>query len=325
MRGAAENYFLACREMGRDRAGLVWKWTEENLEGLRSEGIERLDSYRRVPSCLLAMDEEELDQLRRSESMLREDGFEAAWIDRGDDAAWATGKPLGGLLNPRDAGCSPWDVMRHLASRLEAPVHEHQEVLSIDDSGADAVSVRITDGEIRAGRVILCTNAYAGLLAPSLAGIVLPRRGQMLALRAPGIRLDCSYYANHGYDYFRQAADGTIAVGGRRNQFLEQEVGYEDATPENIQAALVDLALRVLGLAPGRFEIVARWSGAMGFSPDGLPLVGPVVRDWRSGRVWFCGGFTGHGMSMAYRTAACAIGAMLHGAENPFPLARAVV
>ncbi|MEO1279335.1 MAG: hypothetical protein AAFV77_10305, partial [Planctomycetota bacterium] len=50
--------------------------------------------------------------------------------------------------------------------------------------------------------------------------------------------------------------------------------------------------------------------GTMGFSPDGMPLVGPISED---GSVWFCGGFTGHGMSLAYRTSAGAVTALLDG------------
>jgi glycine/D-amino acid oxidase-like deaminating enzyme len=59
-------------------------------------------------------------------------------------------------------------------------------------------------------------------------------------------------------------------------------------------------------------RVVARWAGTMGFSPDGMPLVGPVGA---SDSVWFCGGFTGHGMSLAYRTGAGAVAAMLDGSD----------
>jgi glycine/D-amino acid oxidase-like deaminating enzyme len=65
-----------------------------------------------------------------------------------------------------------------------------------------------------------------------------------------------------------------------------------------------------------RFEVVARWAGVMGFSPSGLPTVragegGGVSRE--SGRVWFCGGFTGHGMSMGHLTGRAAARAVLGG------------
>ena len=75
MRGAAENYEAAIGLYGRELARLVWRWTEENLAGLRAEGIGALPSYRAVPSCLLALEEEELAELTRSQDLMREDGF----------------------------------------------------------------------------------------------------------------------------------------------------------------------------------------------------------------------------------------------------------
>jgi hypothetical protein len=57
----------------------------------------------------------------------------------------------------------------------------------------------------------------------------------------------------------------------------------------------------------------------MGFSVTGLPVVKRVGTELEAAApVWFCGGFTGHGMSMAYETTRIAVGVMLDGAENPF-------
>jgi len=65
--------------------------------------------------------------------------------------------------------------------------------------------------------------------------------------------------------------------------------------------------------------ITARWAGTMGFSPDGLPLIGPVGG---ASSPWFCGGFTGHGMSMGYQAAHEAVDAMLEGREPMFSIDR---
>lgn len=321
MRGAAENYALAARQYGRVTARTVWKWTEENLEGLRREGIEALESYRRVPSCLLALEEGELDELRRSADLLREDGFRVGWMHQGEDSAWRHGRPLGGLLNPDDGAANPLHVVQFLARKLKRPVIEGQNVLTIAGAG-EGVEIRTGAGMCRARQVLLCVNAYLPLLAPQYEHAVLPRRGQMLAIRDTSLRLDCSYYANHGYEYFRQTPDGTVVVGGRRGLFAEREVGYEDRTTQEVQTALERFAREMLGLGTRELDIVSRWAGTMGFSPDGLPLVGPLRAEWPENVVWFCGGFTGHGMSMAYRTAHAAVEEMLGGVPTPFPLAR---
>lgn len=324
MRGAAENYAAAIRIYGREVAKLVWRWTQDNLADLRHEGIRSLSSYRDTPSCLLALEREECAELRESLKLLKEDGFKAEWIDRGDDAAWRSTvlPPLGGLLNPGDAAINPVQMMRFLSQKLGRPVREGCEVGAIHRDGK-LLRIATTCGAFTTPRVIVCTNAYVSLLFPAFARLVFPKRGQMLALRQDGLRLDYSYYANHGYEYFRQAADGTIVVGGCRKRFAESEIGTEDWTTPEVQAALETFASAMLGIDRPALNIVSRWSGAMGFSPDGLPLVGPIPgADPEHDSVWFCGGFTGHGMSMAWRTAHAAVAAMLDGSPNPFPLSR---
>ncbi|MEX2217639.1 MAG: FAD-binding oxidoreductase [Phycisphaerales bacterium] len=330
MRGAAENYAAAIEQWGRETARTIWRWTEENLRGLRSEGIESLPSYRPTPSCLLALEPSELDELRRSAALLGEDGFNVGWADRGEDAAW-TGTPglarsgfppLGGLLNPDDGSASPYELVRFLSSKLKQPIHEHAEVAAITSDAQGLIHLHTADATFAAPRAILCTNAYLPLLLPHLSHLIAPRRGQMLALRHPRARLDCSYYANHGYEYFRQTPDGTIVVGGQRRAHADTEVGYEDRTTGAVQGALESFACAALGIPPEELRITARWAGTMGFSPDGLPLIGPLPGPWPEGALWFCSACTGHGMSLAHRTAAAAAEAMLAGAPPPFPLSR---
>lgn len=318
MRGAADNYAAAIRDWGRDSAAALWRLTEDNLAGLRAQGVESLNSYRPVPSCLLALTESEADELREAAALLTEDAFDVSLRHSGADAAWRSGKAIVGLVNPHDASCNPHELLRFLASRLDRPLMEGQEVHAIDSSSADEVLVPTTDALIRAQRVVVCSNAYTDLVLPNLAGLIAPNRGQMLALRVPGVLLDCSYYANHGSEYFRQSDPATIVVGGKRKTDVAGEQTSEDSTTATIQNALEQFAESMLG---ARYPVIARWSGIMGFTRDGLPLVGPVDP---TGRVWLCAGFTGHGMSMAFRTADIAVRAMLHGTENPFPLSRAM-
>ncbi|MCW5769187.1 MAG: FAD-binding oxidoreductase [Phycisphaeraceae bacterium] len=329
MRGAADNYWAACEQYGREVARTLWRVSEENLAMLRRAGIERLGSYRARPSCLVALTEDERAQIEKSAALLREDGFATEVIGTGggeapSDSLWngalARSREAMGLVNPEDACCNPVELVEHLRGLCGCPVLEGQEVLGIDDAGS-ALSVRMTDGVVNAGRVFIATNAYAGLLVPELAGVVTPRRGQMLAIRAEGRTLAMNYYANHGSEYFREGYDGTLVFGGCRVHREGVEVGYEDRPTEDVQGLIERFACEALGAE--RVDVVARWTGVMGFSPDGLPLVGSLGRGkgWND-RVWFCGGFTGHGMSLAHRTAAMAVEEMLGGAAGPFSLKR---
>lgn len=313
MRGAAENYAEAVRLYGRDTARRIWLFTEENLALLRAEGVETLPSYRRIPSCLVAFDEKEAAQLRTAANQLREDGFETSWVESGTDTMWRRAAPLGALINPSDGACNPVELLELIRASLDTPVVEHQEVLALEPAD-HGVRVITTDCVVNAARVLICTNAFTPTLLPELAPHITPRRGQMLAARAPDVRLDASYYVNHGSEYIRQAADGTIVVGGCRTHFADVEVGLEDCTTRQVQGAIEAFADRVIG---PEYDIIARWAGPMGFSPDALPIVGEVRPN-----VWFCGGFTGHGMSMAFLTARDAVAAMLDGTEALFPFSR---
>lgn len=339
MRGAACHYAEAIDLYGRAAARDLWRFTEANLEGLRREGCESLESYRRIPSTLLALragDSGEVWEpdgayansnragLERSLTLMREDGLEVGWLEPGDkaapsDSAWKSGHIACALVNPSDASVNSYQLMKLLAGKLASPILENQEVFAIEQEGSKTL-VRASDFTVRCERVLVCTNAYASLLLPQFENLVKPRRGQMLGIAPNGRTLAASYYANDGSEYFRQAADGTIVVGGCRTYFAEQEVGFEDRTTANVQNALESFARAMLGYSKSEpLPITSRWAGTMGFSPDGLPLIGPIASQ---SPVWFCGGFTGHGMSMGYKAAHEAIDAMLAGREPAFSLAR---
>lgn len=320
MRGAAESYARAADLWGRERVRALWAWTEENLKILRAWGVADLPSYRALPSRLLALDDAEAAELERSAPMLSEDGFATRLLRPGDpgtdDDAWGALQPRLALDNPHDATVSPWDLIERLRAAFAGSLIEGQEVAEIE-AKAGGVRLRTPDAEVHAAHAIVCVNAYADRLAsalPSLRGLVQPNRGQMLAALADRLRLGAAYYANYGAEYFRLTTDGVLVIGGCRAPHARDERTADDTPTNAVQADLESYAARLLGHPP---RVVARWAGIMGFSPDGLPLIGPAES---SGRIWFCGGFTGHGMSLAARAAAAAVDGILDGRPSPFPL-----
>jgi glycine/D-amino acid oxidase-like deaminating enzyme len=322
MRGAADNYSAAVGDLGRDQARALWKLTEDNLTRLRSLGVDRLKQYRPQPSCLVAFDGEEAAQLERSASLLADDGFAVETRraeGHGLDALWRHNPPLLGLINPDDAVCDPVELLSWLCAMLEHTPLAETTVLQIEqlDQG---FAVLTTRGIVHCQHVLLCTNAYTSALLPELARVILPNRGQMLALDATELpaaeRLEFAYYANHGSEYFRQLDDSTIIVGGWRKHFAVQEHTTDNTPTQPVQHGLETFAARVLGC---RLPVRHRWAGTMGFTPDGLPLAGPIVADDPQGP-WICAGFTGHGMSMAHELAtmtARAVSGVTDAAEVP--------
>ena len=321
MRGAAENYAAAINDLGRDRARFLWRWTEQNLLQLRALGIESVPSFNNRPSCLVATEEAEAAQLEHSAELLREDSFEVELIRAGinapDDAIFRSGRSTLALLNPSDATCSPTELVAQLQRQLtdtpiltNAPVHDIQPSTNHITLSARAYTVR-------AKHVLAATNAYARHLLPELEGVVTPNRGQMLAFRPadPALAdLAYAYYLNHGSEYIRPGAKGEIILGGARKSDETAERTDHDAVSDTVQSTLEHW---IRALITTDYEVTARWSGIMGFTNDAMPIVKATTLDHR---VWFCGGLTGHGMSMGHITARHAITTMLDKAPNPFDL-----
>jgi hypothetical protein len=327
IRGAAANYARSCEAYGRDRTRALWEWTEENIRGLRALGLESTPGFRSLPSCVGATGEVEMDELVRSRDMMIEDGLGCELVDSSsgiDDALWRSGKVLGGLLNPDDAVCSPYELVRLLGAQLSVtPLFEDAEVYRIEVDGSGCV-LHTRGVEVRASRVLLCTNAYAAGLAPSLVDIVSPNRGQMLALRTRNpedAELQCAYYLNHGSEYIRRGAPGEVLMGGARTYHAAEEATKSDDVTRAVQEHLERF---VREWVTTEYVVTARWSGTMGFTRDALPVIGPVdpAEGTGEGRVWFCGGLTGHGMSMGYQTGRHAVRVMVEGEATMFGLDR---
>lgn len=325
MRGMADTYAVASRSLGRETARAVWAWSEANLRALRGAGSEASHGFADRPSCLLAMTDEDAADLEASHTMLLEDGFTSKLLHPGQcsDKVWQRGRPLLGLVNQHDAVCDPVAMVNQLARGLsKTRIVELCEVAAIVEDGSvlgtdvdqtphssQGVRVRTSRGDVSASAVLVCTNAQASELITDLRGVVRPKRGQMVAVapRQGPIELAHSYYLNRGDEYLRTGPSGMLLMGGARKHEPSSEEGDHGGVHPVVQERL-EQWLR--DLVTDDYQVVARWSGVMGFSPDGLPLVGPVDQ---ARRVWVCAGFTGHGMSLGFLTAAHAVNAILNG------------
>ena len=281
----------------RERAGRLWAFGRENVRAIRALDPRAFD-LRWTGSVVAAGDEREATRLRRQADVL--DGVE--WLDAASLHARIGARGFAGGVFVREGGVlHPAKLVRHLAAISGATVMERSRVTEIraERGGAESGGVVIAgDGfEVRAGRVVLCLNAHLPQLLPELSGWVRPVRAQMLATAPVAPALDVPVYSHDGHFYIRQRTDGRLLLGGARHLHRADEVGYEDATTPALQRSLAGyLADHFPSLAPA--QPVRRWSGTMGFSPDGLPVVGEVPG--RPG-VIAAAGFTGHGMGYSVR------------------------
>lgn len=294
--GSAYYYHDALRLYGHDLALQIWDMTRHNRDIVQGLSQELGTPWDQRGSILLALDDTEAEDLERAADAMRDDGIPAQFthkdpLKRGFVAA---------VAQPEDAGIHPVKFAQGLAASCGAELLEQSEVFYIQPLAGGGLEVLSRTARVRCGKVALCTNAYSPLLHPYFAGKVMPTRGQILCTEPLGEqKLVQMCYADYGYEYFRQLPDGRLLVGGWRHHFREMEVGYEDRTTPEVQGGLEAFLARYFPEARSA-RITHRWSGTMGFSIDGIPLVGSLP-DMPG--VYFAVGFTGHGLGFGLATA----------------------
>jgi glycine/D-amino acid oxidase-like deaminating enzyme len=95
---------------------------------------------------------------RRTEALTGARGYAGGWMDRS-----------GGVLNPVEYARGLADA----AEKAGAGIFEHSPVISIDRI-PDGWMLKTADGSVRAGKVLIATNAYGGSLNPTLARTYFP-------------------------------------------------------------------------------------------------------------------------------------------------------
>lgn len=305
--GTAYYYHDAIRRYGRELAREVWRLSLHNRDIVRGLSQEMGTPWEETGSLLLALDDTEAEDLERAAAAMNEDGIPAEFasrdpLKRGFAAA---------VFQPGDAGIHPVEFAQALAASCGAQIFEQSEVFAIEPTG-QGVELRSRRVRVLCRAAALCVNAYAPLLHRYFEDKVMPTRGQILCTAPLEVRLlNHMCYADYGYEYFRQLSDGRLLMGGWRHHFREVEVGYEDRTTPEVQGGLESFIARYFPEAAGA-RITHRWSGTMGFSPDGIPLVGSIP-DMPA--VYFAVGFTGHGLGLGLATAERLAAHMLFGHE----------
>jgi gamma-glutamylputrescine oxidase len=304
--GTAYYYHDAIRVYGPELARDLWLLSLHNRDIARGLSEEFGTLWEHTGSLLLALDDTEAEDIERAADAMLDDGIEAKFshkdpLKRGFTAV---------VSQPGDAGIHPVKFAQALATSSGAAIYEQSEVFDIAPMPGGGVELKSRRATVRCRAAVLCTNAFAPLLHPYFEGKVMPTRGQILRTEPLSVRLFSQMcYADYGYEYFRQLPDGSLLVGGWRHHFREAEVGYEDRTTHDVQSGLEGFIERYFPEAKGA-RITHRWAGTMGFSADGIPLVG-CLPDMP--QVYFAVGFTGHGLGFGLATAERLAAHMLFG------------
>lgn len=177
-------------------------------------------------------------------------------------------------------------------------------------------------GAIKTKQIAYCTNGYTPHLIPNLRGKLFPCRGHMsvqrpgqLFPRAGNERSWSIVWGIEGLDYITQnGKTGELFYGG--GLVRGKDSGLDSMGNSRDDEEDVFTKIHLAGALPVFFgeenwgkdseegsRVKSTWSGVMGFTGDGLPLVGKLpgsVTGRQGVGEWFSGGYNGYGMPNAW-------------------------
>ncbi|MFB6099576.1 MAG: NAD(P)/FAD-dependent oxidoreductase [Salinibacter sp.] len=298
LQGTHTDYRSDMERYGERTARRLWNFTRANRDLLAKELRGTAFGWRSDGSLTAAGSLDEDERLRDSLSHLRAAGAPAVYLEPERTNARIQATDFrGGLFVTTGAVVNPLQLVHHIAAQSGADIHTQHPVERIHWSD-NGVRLDTPDRRFRCDRVIFAVGPSLPTLVPAASRFVRPVRAQMLATApADTVHIPVPVYAHEGGFYVRQLEDGRVLAGGGRHQHRDAEETSTDATTPAVQAT-IERYLHNHFPWTQSLSIAQRWSGTMGFSPDGRPVVGSLPGHPQG---VFATGFTGHGMGYGFR------------------------
>lgn len=314
--GSVEHFNRMISKHGKDEAVEIWKFAEENLSLLKKHIIQEnglsLD-FEQQGAYSLAAQESEFLELKSVATIMSELKIPTATYS-GEEIFKKVGAKnfTGGIHYLEDASVNPIKLLQLLSSKIKADFFENTEAYGYETTPEGTRVLKTDNGDFESTMLIYALNGYSTTMHPYFSDKIFPTRGQVLSMEPVDHFMDGPCYANFYLDYFRQLPNGALIIGGFRQIEKATEVGYSDHTTDVIQKSLHDFVQNYLPQFQNK-TVTHRWGGVMGFSKDGQPLIGALPEDQQ---VFFCGGYTGHGIGLAFHCAKKTVD-MIYGREIP--------
>ena len=200
----------------------------------------------------------------------------------------------GALKNRRNLHLHPLNLCigeAKAAAGLGALIFEHSPVLDIIHGAKPAVVT--AQGRINAKQVLLAGDVYHKLEANRLKGLIFPAMGGIVATAPLGALAEqlnpqdlAVYDCRFVLDYYRLTADKRLLFGGGCN--------YSGRDSRDIAGELRPGIERTFPQLKG-VAIDFQWSCAMGIVINRIPQLGKL-----SDNVWYCQGYSGHGIATSH-------------------------
>lgn len=281
----------------------VYALTSTNLRMMATIGAELGIDFqlRRSGSMEVATTPEQWEHLQHSVTTQQQAGLDVVLLDSHEAHKLEPAlnpDVLGAKLSQGNGHLWPFGLVHGLAAavaRSGGVLLTHTTVLSLVRTRDQVTGVETTSGAFTADHVVLATNAYTPLLLPELpSGAIVPARGQILVTQPMAPMLNRPFGTNFDKEYGRQVAGGPILCGGFRRQDEDEGLGhYEERVTTPVLSGIAR-CLTELYPALKDIQVVRCWAGIMGFTADGVPLIGPVAG---SPGLMVAAGFNGSGFS----------------------------
>jgi gamma-glutamylputrescine oxidase len=272
--GLAKFFHETVRDFGRDPAAAIYRLTADEIRRQADAlpGIIRLTGSLRI-----AADAAELADCRLHLAALRDAGFAA------EPYAGPEGE---GILLPTDGVMQPLHRVRTFAQRLRAGgarLYENSPVRKMVPGSV------VTDaGTVLCDTVVVAVDGRLEKIFPELSPRVRTARLQMLATApAPEVDFPRPVYWRHGYEYWQQPPNRTLALGGFRDHALADEWTTQAEPTEFIQGLLEKFLREHLRV---KAPVTHRWAASVAYTADGLPVLEQV-----RAKVWAAGAYGGTG------------------------------
>lgn len=217
------------------------------------------------------------------------------WGREQTQAQLATDAFIGGLVSYHDGHLHPLNLClgeARAAAGLGVRIFEQSPVTGIQHGERPLVSS--PQGRVRADAVVLAGNAYHALEPRHLSNLVFPAGSFIIATEPlpepvaqeinPQDLAVCDM--NEILDYYRLSADRRLLYGGRCN--------YSGRDPQDIKAAILPRMLKIYPQLEG-VRIDYEWGGRIGIVLNRVPLLGRI-----HGNVYYCQGYSGHGVNATH-------------------------
>jgi len=294
--------FLAdmVQRLGTDEAGKWWQLKRRSLQMMRERLLCQFPDvdYQQAGSTGLYRDQRQLEEIFERIKPIET----ATQLSKAELVGQGLQGFSGGLHLAQDASFHPMKFLQNLHQLLLKRGVLFQLDQTLGWINGDRLFTE--RGEVQAGQVFLAINGFASQFSAELGALVTPKRGQILAIQNPGLKLQGNFYDTAERVYFRLDHAGNLLLGGRRTADEAHEDTAVDHISPQVQAALERYAQ---SLVP-QPKIVARWSGIMGFTADERPILYTLPQH---PHVMFVGGYSGHGMGMAFGHAHSAVSKFL--------------